>query len=1169
MARIMCFVALIGLFILCKTIPSLGTANERENGRNEFYRSNSDGDVTLEDEQEDHTIEEELQKLGHLHGYFKSNEAHHGETEKTFKQSQSSAVIPTMEDKEIILVSTLTGRLHALRRVSGEVLWTLDRGPTVRAPEPNKQPETAAFLPDPSDGSLYMLGGPGRDTLRKLPFTVPELVSAAPCRSSDGLLYTGKKVDGWMALDWMTGQIQEELTSEGSSRSCPVNSPQTVFIGRTEYTVSMHDSKSSGRRWNLTYTQFSALEMPPELREKYPMNHFTTTSSGRLMAFSRDTGTHLWQTDLDSPVVGVYALAFDGLYLVPHTTVATETMRALTHDVVEARELVPTLYIGEHKHGLYALPSLVDSSTVHVITSQSRRPLIDGPREPGQSADANGGSSQSGSYFKLHDETETPKQLQIGFYDVPNVSRSEQLTPLNPGPGERSRPGAESPSQGARPNTYLPHAWTEAATQTEPQPARGWRWLWTQVRTLNTTFLLSPPEWASLLDDTLSSSSAGGGAERAWFVVAVLALAALLVTLLRWKDQTRTPPSWPSGPGSGSALGSRGSSGSRSSQRQATAECEQLDGGVVRVGKISFDSEECIGKGCEGTFVYKGWFDGRDVAVKRLLPDCFTFADREVALLRESDQHPNVIRYFCMEQDRQFRYIALELCIANVQDYVLGRYGGPEISGIEVLKQATAGLKHLHHLNIVHRDIKPHNVLLAARSSGGAVAMISDFGLCKKLSRGRASFSRRSGVAGTEGWIAPEMADGEGRATCAVDVFSLGCVFYYVLSGGHHPFGESFRRQYNILSGEFCLSAVDDITATSLIRRMVSAEPDQRPTVAAVLSHPTFWSPQGVLHFFQDVSDRIEKELPDAELVRRLERRGWEVTGGNWRERIDSFILDDLGKFRSYRPSSVRDLLRALRNKRNHYRELNEEARRALGTIPEEFVRYWTSRFPRLLAHVWSAAQEVRDEPIFSRYYCDQYDWTLEPDPSAVPPWRRSPAPGGSPSQSPSPRRRGAGRRGGGRGGRTPDSAVREERGPMLVGSQPGMSLIGALLESDAREKSPDGREAQGAQSDEVGARVRQRLIDIVQESGVVVEDAANIVRRASRTDLAADGGATFTEPAATGGATYTETPQDGGGLWIQTGKVKDSEGPRSGDVIGPKPAAGGGVASGDVTMDP
>jgi hypothetical protein len=44
----------------------------------------------------------------------------------------------------------------------------------------------------------------------------------------------------------------------------------------------------------------------------------------------------------------------------------------------------------------------------------------------------------------------------------------------------------------------------------------------------------------------------------------------------------------------------------------------------------------------------RGRFDNRDVAVKRLLPECFSFADREVELLRESDQHPNVIRYFCM-----------------------------------------------------------------------------------------------------------------------------------------------------------------------------------------------------------------------------------------------------------------------------------------------------------------------------------------------------------------------------------------------------------------------------------------------------------------------------------------------------------------------------------------
>lgn len=59
---------------------------------------------------------------------------------------------------------------------------------------------------------------------------------------------------------------------------------------------------------------------------------------------------------------------------------------------------------------------------------------------------------------------------------------------------------------------------------------------------------------------------------------------------------------------------------------------------------------------------------------------------------------------------------------------------------------------------LVHRDLKPHNILISMPNAHGKIkAMISDFGLCKKLAAGRHSFSRRSGVPGTEGWIAPEM----------------------------------------------------------------------------------------------------------------------------------------------------------------------------------------------------------------------------------------------------------------------------------------------------------------------------------------------------------------------------------------------------------------------------
>lgn len=64
----------------------------------------------------------------------------------------------------------------------------------------------------------------------------------------------------------------------------------------------------------------------------------------------------------------------------------------------------------------------------------------------------------------------------------------------------------------------------------------------------------------------------------------------------------------------------------------------------------------------------------------------------------------------------------------------------------------------LFHGLIVHRDLKPHNILVSMPNTHGRVkAMISDFGLCKKLAVGRHSFSRKSGVPGTEGWIAPEV----------------------------------------------------------------------------------------------------------------------------------------------------------------------------------------------------------------------------------------------------------------------------------------------------------------------------------------------------------------------------------------------------------------------------
>lgn len=294
-----------------------------------------------------------------------------------------------------------------------------------------------------------------------------------------------------------------------------------------------------------------------------------------------------------------------------------------------------------------------------------------------------------------------------------------------------------------------------------------------------------------------------------------------------------------------------------------------------------------------------------------------------------------------------------------------------------LLADVAAGLAALHARAIVHRDLKPHNVLIT--DSGRA--KLSDMGLSKQLVSEQSSFESH-GAGGSSGWQAPEQliarSGGAARQTRSMDIFSLGCVMYYCLTGGAHPFGGNYERDTNIMRGNANLSALSKVPeAVNLIGAMLSKSPAARPTMDGVLAHPFWWSVEQRLQFLVDVSDRVEFEdrEPDQSLLTALEgfrsaAFGPGAAANNWGAVVDGDLVVNLGRYRRYDYSSLRDLLRVVRNKKNHFREMPDHLQRAMGPIPDGYYKYFNSRFPDLLVAVFVfAATHLADDLHLTKYW--------------------------------------------------------------------------------------------------------------------------------------------------------------------------------------------------------
>ena len=212
-------------------------------------------------------------------------------------------------------------------------------------------------------------------------------------------------------------------------------------------------------------------------------------------------------------------------------------------------------------------------------------------------------------------------------------------------------------------------------------------------------------------------------------------------------------------------------------------------GGVAVPG---FEIEGTLGRGGMGV-VYKATQTGlnRVVALKMLIAGQYADPSSRARFLLEAEsvaalEHPHIIRVFAFGESGGHPYLAMEYVPGGtLAERVKASGPLPAKAATELVAKLAAAVAHAHSRGVVHRDIKPLNVLLTADGE----PRLSDFGLAKV---GRSDLSMTGQVLGTPAYMAPEQAAGKVHEVgTPADVYALGAVLYDLLTGRPPFMGDS------------------------------------------------------------------------------------------------------------------------------------------------------------------------------------------------------------------------------------------------------------------------------------------------------------------------------------------------------------------------------------------
>lgn len=225
-----------------------------------------------------------------------------------------------------------------------------------------------------------------------------------------------------------------------------------------------------------------------------------------------------------------------------------------------------------------------------------------------------------------------------------------------------------------------------------------------------------------------------------------------------------------------------------------------------------------------------------EVAVKIVPKYILISPEEKQSVIREQIihkglDHPNIVKLYDIYEDDGAHYFILERADSGSLNTVITGAGMEESKCREVFRQLLLALEYLHSNNIVHHDIKPHNVLL---DNNGASVKLCDFGASRAFDAQETSLPF-AGIFGTVGYIAPELLDGKASYGPAIDMFSAGILLFEMVYG-YGPFYPPSACTHQEL--EFPTRPKSSPEVQDLLSRLLEKDPAKRATASQALGHP-------------------------------------------------------------------------------------------------------------------------------------------------------------------------------------------------------------------------------------------------------------------------------------------------------------------------------------------